>query len=180
MLNGEYAAATSHFQSALKFWASECIPLLEEIDTWNFALALERTDSANHQEKQKRLLFDLLGKRQTPIEWRLFLFRQLADISDLFGDKFASTRWLEKGLRESAKLDDFFDITLYFEARLGSFKILGSNDEQQNSALSKARAMRENCCTILGDAENFMIPIERKFYLLRENLMHSEEQTPPK
>jgi len=174
MLNGEYAAAASHFQSSLKFWASEHIPLLEEIDTWNLALALERTGNDESPEKQKRLLLDRLGKRQASTELRLFLIRQFADISNLFGDKYASTQWLERGLKDSATLEDFFDIALYFEARLGSFNILGSNNEQLNSLLSKAQVMRENCCMILGDTGNFMVVIEKKFYLLREELMHSE------
>lgn len=180
MLNGEHAAAVSHFQSASKFWASEHNPLLEEIDTWNLALALERAGGNGGPGKRKHLLLNILGKRQASTELRLFLIRQFADISDLFGDKSASTRWLERGLKDSARLEDFFDIALYFEARLGSFNILGSNNEQRNSSLSKAQAMRENCCRTLGDTENFMVVIEKKFYLLREDLMHSEGQTPPK
>jgi hypothetical protein len=178
MLNGEYAAAASHFQSSSKFWASEHIPLLEEIDTWNLALALERTGNDATPGKQKRLLLDRLGKRQTSTELRLFLIRQFADISDLFGDKSASTQWLERGLKDSANLEDFFDIALYFEARLGSFNILGSNKEQLNSSLRKAQAMRENCCMTLGDTGNFMVIIEKKFYLLREELMHRESDNP--
>jgi len=179
MLNGEYTAAVSHFKSALKFWASEHIPLLEEIDTWNLALALERIGRDAGLEKQKHLLFDILGKNQASPELRLFLVRQFADISDLFGDKSASTHWLERGLKDSATLKDFLDIALYFEARLGSPNILGSNDEQLNSSLNRAQAMRENCCRMLGDTENFMVVMEKKFYLLREELMHSEGTTPP-
>jgi hypothetical protein len=179
MLNGEYAAAVSHFQSASKFWVSNYIPLLEEIDAWNLALALERTGRDVSPRKQKCLLFDLLGKKQTSTELRLFLVRQFADISDLLGDESASTRWLERGIKDSATLEDFFDIALYFDARLGSFNILGSTNEQRNSVLSKAQAMRENCCRTLGDTENFMVVIEKKFYLLREELMHSESATPP-
>ena len=174
MLNREYAAAVSHFQSASKFWAMEHISSLEEIDTWNLALALERIGRDAGPGKQKRLLFNLFGKKQTSADLRLFLIRQFADISDLFGDKSASTRWLERGLKDSAKLEDFFDIALYFEARLGSSNILGSNTEQLNSSLSKAHAMRDKCCRTLGDTENFMVVIEKKFYLIREELIHSE------
>jgi hypothetical protein len=177
MLNREYTAAASHFRSALKVWALERFPLLEEIDTWNLALALERAGRDAYLGKGKSLLFDILGKKQTTTEFRLFVIRQFADISDLFGDKSASTRWLERGLQESMMSKDFFDIALYFEARLDSFKILGGNDEQQNSSLCKARAMRENYCTILGDTENFMVVIEKKFYLLREDAIYSEGQT---
>jgi hypothetical protein len=180
MLNGEYAAAVAHFESALKFWVSEHIPLLEEIDTWNLALALQMIGKNPGPGKQKGRLFDVLGKRPVSPELRLFLIRQFADSSDLFGDKSASTHWLERGIKDSAKLEDFFEIALYFEARLGSFDILGSNNEQQNSSLSKAQAMRENCCTTLGDTENFMVVIEKKFYLLREGLTHSKGQIPPK
>jgi hypothetical protein len=181
MLNGEYPAAVSHFQSAAKVWASERIPLLEEIDRWNLALLMETLGGNAGSREHKDTLFDTLGKSQTSPELRLFLIRQFADVSDLFGDKSASTHWLEIGLKDSAMLKDFFDIALYFEARLGSFGILGDNEPQRSSSLGRAQAMRENYCRMLGDTENFMVVIEKKFYLLREEFMRSDgTSTPPK
>jgi hypothetical protein len=153
----------------VEFWKSAKYKLLEDIDCWNLCLANEKLGRTGVW--QKDMLPDFLGKKQSSIEWRLFLIRQCADISDLFMDKSGARRWLERGILETVNSEDFFDLALYFEARLGSFDILGSTDDQQKSTLNNIRSMRENCCKTLGDTGNFMVVIEKKFYLLSEELM---------
>jgi len=176
MLHGEPQAAVTHFESALEYWVSEQIPLLEEIDSWNFHLSFDKISKDIMSIKQKHMLIDLLAKTQSSAELRLFLIRQFADISELFGEKYALKRWLERGLTESALQQDFFDIALYFEARLGSIGILGSTEAERNKELSKAQTMRENYCKVFGDTENFIVVIDKKFYLLREELILNEKQ----
>jgi hypothetical protein len=180
MLHGEPQAAVGHFEASLKYWASEQIPLLEEIERWNFNLALDRTSKDITSIKQKHLLIELLAKGQSSVELHFFLIRQFADISEIFGEKFALRLWLDRGLQESALIPDFYDLALYFEARLGSIGILGSTEKDRTIALSGVQTMRENYCKTLGDTENFIVVIEKKFYLLREELIYNEEQKPLK
>lgn len=174
MLHGEPQAAVGHFEASLKYWVSEQIPLLEEIDRWNFNLALDRIRKDISSIKHKQLLTNLLAKKQSSFELRFFLIRQFADVSEIFGENFSLRLWLERGLQESSLIPDFFDLALYFEARLGSMGILGSTEKDRNIALSRVQTMRENYCKILGDTENFIIVIEKKFYLLRKEIMEQK------
>ncbi len=174
MICGEPLLACSNFESSLKYWITEKIPLLEEIDRWNFSLAFDRISKDITSTIQKHSLINQLAKKQSSIELMLFLIRQFADISEVFSDRFTLKLWLQRGLQESAKLEDFFDMALYFEARLGSPEILGSTEKDRDKALSQAQIMRENHCKILGDTENYIVAIDKKFYLLREGLINNE------
>jgi hypothetical protein len=173
MLKGEYESAVEHFESAITFWISKKLSLFEKIDTWNLFLALDMIDQNEDLKKQKLLFFNSIGRYHKSIELDLFLIHQFADISDLFGDKSASICWLERGLKESVKMENLFDIALYFEARLGSFSILRFK-EQFNDPLSRIQKMRQKYCTIFGDSENFLVVLENNFYLLRKDPILSQ------
>jgi hypothetical protein len=167
MLNHKYTVAVSHFESASKFWFSERTPLLEKVDSWNLTLARERAGEGGSPERQIRTLLANLEEGQVPIELRLFLILQFAEIADLLFDKLISKMWLEKGVECSSQFDDFSEIALYFEARLGSFGILGCTEDERRSTLGKLQAMIEKYSTTFGDTENFIVVAGKKFYLLR-------------
>jgi hypothetical protein len=172
MINKEYTCATDHFESALEFWAKERHSLLEEIDTWNLCLALECVGKEVAPERHKGQLFDTLVKSQD-IGLRLFLIRQFADISNMFGDVFASKRWLAKGIIQSADIEEFHILSLHFEERLGSSGVMGIIKEERQSAEEYLQSLREKYCTILGNTENFAVCIDKKFYLLKEDIAKS-------
>lgn len=174
MLCGEPQLASSNFGSSLKYWTSEKNSLLEEIESWNFSLAFDRISKDITSTIQKHSLINRLGKNYSSVELKLFLIRQFADISELFGDQLTLKLWLQRGLQESARSDELFYLALYFEARLGSQGILGSTEKDRENALSQAHTMREKYSNVLGNTENYIVVIDKNFYLLREDLLHCQ------
>jgi hypothetical protein len=167
-----------HFESALRYWISAQIPVFEAIDRWNFAVAKDKISKDLSSTKEKHHLINYLSRKQSSDELRLFLIRQFADVSELFRDKFSLECWLERGFKESTSISGYSDLALYFEARFGSFGILGSTEEDRKHVLSKVDAMRDNFCRIIGDTENFIVVMDKKFYLLREKLTKKPKQEP--
>ena len=169
-INGEPQSACTHFKSALEYWRSTKNQLLEEIDKWNYALALDRVNNGIKSIEEKLSLVNMLAKKQSSAELRFFLILQFADISQLFGAIFPLQLWLKRGLQESAVLPDFVDLALFFEGRLGSPFILGSTEKDRKETLGNVAGMKDKYCKILENGENFIVVIDNQFYLLNEEM----------
>ncbi len=154
--------------------ASPSNQLLEEIDKWNYALALDRVSKGTESIEEKVSLVNTLAKKQSSAELRFFLILQFADISQLFGAIFPLRLWLERGLQESAVIPDFADLALFFEGRLGSPFILGSTEKDRKETLGNVASMKDKYCKILENTENFIVVIDNQFYLLNEAMAKRE------
>jgi hypothetical protein len=171
---GEPQSACTHFKSALEYWRSTNNQLLEEIDKWNYALALDRVNKGTKSNEEKVSLVNTLAKKQSSAEVRFFLILQFADISQLFGAIFPLQLWLERGLQESAVIPDFADLALFFESRLGSPFILGSTEKDRKKTLGNVASMKDKYCKIFENAKNFIVVIDNQFYLLNEEIAKRE------